>query len=125
MSRMAGGIKIEKGMVRPARFERTTACLEGRCSIQLSYGRNHDHTTGGAPTAQAGMFVIARHEIALQPGLALWEAFHDPKDGKVKLDGENAIEFPKLPEFHQVTLKVLRWEEKDKRFVIKEAELVT
>jgi hypothetical protein len=27
-------------MVRPARFERTTACLEGRCSIQLSYGRN-------------------------------------------------------------------------------------
>jgi hypothetical protein len=72
-----------------------------------------------------GMFVIARHEIALQPGMAVWEAFHDPKDGKVKLDGENVIEFPKLPDFQQVTLKVLRWEEKDKRFVIKEAELVT
>ena len=27
-------------MVRPARFERATTCLEGRCSIQLSYGRN-------------------------------------------------------------------------------------
>lgn len=26
-------------MVRLARFERTTACLEGRCSIQLSYRR--------------------------------------------------------------------------------------
>ena len=26
-------------MVRPARFERATICLEGRCSIQLSYGR--------------------------------------------------------------------------------------
>ena len=50
-----------------------------------------------------GMFVIARHELALQPGLAVWEAFHDPKDGKVKLDGENVIEFPKLPEFKQVT----------------------
>ena len=71
-----------------------------------------------------GVFVIVRNEIALQPGLALWEAFHDPKDGKVKLDGENVIQFPKLPDFQQVTLKVLRWEEKDKRFVIRDAELV-
>ena len=29
----------------------------------------------------------------------MWEAFHDPKDGKVKLDGDNVVEFPKLPEF--------------------------
>ena len=71
-----------------------------------------------------GVFVIVRNEIALQPGLATWEAFHDPKDGKVKLDGENVIEFPKLPDFQQVTLKVLRWEEKDKRFVFKDAEVV-
>ena len=71
-----------------------------------------------------GVFVIVRNEIALQPGLATWEAFHDPKDGKVKLDGENVIAFPKLPDFQQLTLKVLRWEEKDKRFVIKDAELV-
>ncbi len=28
--------------------------------------------------------------------LRLWEAFRDPKDGKVKLDGENVTEFPKL-----------------------------
>ena len=61
--------------------------------------------------------------LALQPGLAVWEAFHDPKDGKVKLDGDNVVTFPKLPEFQQVTLKVLRWEERDKRLVIKEAEL--
>jgi len=72
-----------------------------------------------------GVFVIARHELALQPGLAVWEAFHDPKDGKVKVDGETVTEFPKLTDFQQVTLKVLRWEEKDKRFVIKDAELVT
>jgi hypothetical protein len=26
-------------MARPARLERATLCLEGRCSIQLSYGR--------------------------------------------------------------------------------------
>ena len=71
-----------------------------------------------------GVFVIVRHELALQPGLAVWEAFHDPKDGKVKLDGENVVTFPKLPEFQQVTLKVLRWEERDKRLVIKEAQVV-
>ena len=72
-----------------------------------------------------GIFVIARHELALQPGLAVWEAFHDPKDGKVKLDGDNVIEFPKLPNLQEVTLKVLRWMEKDRWFVIKDAELVT
>ena len=72
----------------------------------------------------SGMFVCIRHELALQPGMAVCEAFHDPKDGNVKLDGENVVEFPKLPEFQQVTLKVLRWEERDKRLVIKEAEMV-
>ena len=71
-----------------------------------------------------GLFVIVRNELALQPGLAVWEAFHDPKDGKVKLDGENVVTFPKLTEFQQVTLKVLRWEERDKRLVVKDAELV-
>ena len=64
-----------------------------------------------------GVFVIVRHELALQPGLAVWEVFHDPKDGRVKLEGENVAEFPKMPEFQQVTLKVLRWEERDKRRV--------
>ena len=71
-----------------------------------------------------GVFVIARRELELQPGLAVWEAFHDPKDGKVKLDGENVVVFPKLPEFQHVTPKVLPWEERDKRLVIKEAEMV-
>ena len=54
----------------------------------------------------------------------MWEAFHDPKDGQVKLDGETVITFPKLTDFQQVTLKVLRWEERDKRLNIKDAELV-
>jgi len=36
----------------------------------------------------------------------------------VKLDGENVVTFPKLPGFQQVTLKVLRWEERDKRLVL-------
>ena len=72
----------------------------------------------------SGKVVCVRHEIALQPGMAVFEEYPDLKDGKVKLDGDNVIEFHKLPEMQQVTLKVLRWEEKDKRFIIKEAQLV-
>ena len=34
------------------------------------------------------------------------------------------VAFLKLPELQQVTLKVLRWEERDKRLVIKEAEIM-
>jgi hypothetical protein len=86
--------------------------------VMSSTAKTHKRKDG------TGVFVIVRHELALQPGLAVWEAFHDPKDGKVKLDGENVVEFPKLPEFQQVTLKVMRWEERDKRLVIKDAELV-
>jgi hypothetical protein len=72
----------------------------------------------------SGRVACERHEFGLQPGMAVWEEYHDPKDGKVKLDGENVIEFPRLPEMQQVTLKVLRWEERDKRLVIKEAQVV-
>ena len=35
-------------MVRPARLELTTLCLEGRCSIQLSYGRTLSLLVGAA-----------------------------------------------------------------------------
>ena len=37
---------------------------------------------------------------------------------------ENVVTFPKLPEFQQITVKVTHWEERDKRLVIKDAELV-
>jgi len=43
---------------------------------------------------------------------------------KVKLDGEKVVEFQKLPEMQQLTLKVLRWKERDQYLVIKEAQLV-
>lgn len=71
-----------------------------------------------------GKVVCIRHELALQPGLAVFEEYPELKDGKVKLDGDKVVEFPKLPEFQQITLKVIRWEERDKRLVIKEAEMV-
>ena len=57
--------------------------------------------------------------------MAIFEEYPDLKDGKVKLDGDKVVEFPKLPEFEQVTLKVLRWKERDKRLVIKEAQFTS
>jgi hypothetical protein len=39
-------------------------------------------------------------------------------------DGDKVVEFPRLPEMQQVTLKVLRWDERDKHLVIKEAQIV-
>jgi hypothetical protein len=71
----------------------------------------------------SGKVICIRHELALQPGLAVFEEYPEP--GKVKLEGDNVIEFHKLPEMQQVTLKVLRWAEQDKRMVIKEAIVVT
>jgi hypothetical protein len=39
-SEAAQGIETQASeMARPPRLERGTLCLEGRCSIQLSYGR--------------------------------------------------------------------------------------
>lgn len=73
----------------------------------------------------SGKVICIRHELALQPGLAVWEEYPELKDGKVKLDGDNVVEFPKLPEFQQITLKVIRWDERDKRLVIKEAQIVS
>src|SRR6476620_5650280 len=72
----------------------------------------------------SGKVICIRHEIALQPGMAVFEEYPELKDGKVKLDGDKVVEFPKLPEFQQVTLKVLRWAERDKRIIIKEAQMV-
>lgn len=72
----------------------------------------------------SGKVVCIRHELALQPGMAVFEEYPDLKDGKVKVDGDKVVEFHKLPEMQQVTLKVLRWEERDKRLVIKEGEMV-
>ena len=40
-------------MARSARFERATVCLEGRCSIQLSYERNRSSDDRKLP--QSGM----------------------------------------------------------------------
>ena len=72
----------------------------------------------------SGKIACIQHEIALQPGMAVFEEYPDLKEGKVKIEGDKVVEFHKLPEMQQITLKVLRFEERDKRLVIKEAQIV-
>jgi hypothetical protein len=44
--------------------------------------------------------------------------------GSEKCPGQNALGFPKLPEFQQLTLKALCYEERNKGLVIKQADIV-
>ena len=41
----------------------------------------------------SGKVVCIRHELALQPGMAVFEEYPDLKDGKVKLDGKRDFLF--------------------------------
>ena len=51
-------------MVRLARFERATTCLEGRCSIQLSYRRNLAETSFRFRWAQVSVGALKCAEIS-------------------------------------------------------------
>ena len=58
-----------KNVARPARIELTTHCLEGSCSIQLSYGRNLEYilpdsssTASGFGATSLGVSRIPGHE---------------------------------------------------------------
>lgn len=72
----------------------------------------------------SGKVVCVRHELALQPGMAIYERYPDMNSGQVKLEGDTVVEFPRFQEFQEVTLRVKRWAERDSRLVIKEAELI-
>src|SRR5665213_2101440 len=52
-----------------------------------------------------GTSVAVEHEIALQPGVAIWVRYFEPKtDTSVRVEGDVVVEFPKLKEFQQVTI---------------------
>lgn len=75
-----------------------------------------------------GIVVIVEHEIALQPGVVTWPRFFDPKtDNTVRVDGETVVEFPKLKEFAQVTIRAggIRSNEKTKELTIQNGELLS
>lgn len=74
-----------------------------------------------------GTSVAVEHEIALQPGVATWVRYFEPaKDNSVRVEGEVVVEFPKLKEFQQVTIRAtrVRSDEHTGQLVIKTGELV-
>jgi hypothetical protein len=75
----------------------------------------------------SGVSVVVEHEIALQPGVAVWQRYFDPKkDPGVRVEGENVAEFPKLKEFQQVRIRAakIRTDEHSGQIVIKGGELL-
>jgi hypothetical protein len=75
----------------------------------------------------SGVSVVVEHEIALQPGVAVWQRYFDPKkDAGVRVEGDNVTEFPKLKEFQQVKIRAakIRTDEHTGQTVIKGGELL-
>ncbi len=72
----------------------------------------------------SGIVVKVQHEIATQPGVVLFEQYLNPKETtEVKVEGEKVITYPRLPDFHNLTLKVLRYRmNTDEKLVITGAE---
>ena len=73
---------------------------------------------------KSGITVRVTHEMALQPGIAKWEEFQEPKVGEIEVQEGEVTLFPKLPEFKPVTLKVGRVREFNGTISLSNAELI-
>lgn len=73
---------------------------------------------------KSGITVRVTHEMALQPGIAKWEEFHEPKLGLIEVQDGEVTKFPKLPEFKPVTLKVGKVREFNGTISLSNAELI-
>ena len=74
-----------------------------------------------------GTSVAVEHEIALQPGVAIWVRYYEPaKDNLVRVEGEEVVEYPKLKEFQTVTIRAtrIRSDEHTGQLVIRAGELL-
>lgn len=67
------------------------------------------------------------YEIALQPGVAIWVKYFEPKtDNSVRVEGETVVEFPKLEESQQVTIRAsrIKSDENTGQLVIRSGDLI-
>ena len=75
----------------------------------------------------SGMLVVVEREIALQPDVAVWQCYFDPKkDVGVRVEGEVVKEFPKIKEFTAVAIRAtkVRTDEHTGQVTIKGGELI-
>lgn len=71
---------------------------------------------------KSGQFVSVSHEIALRPGVAVWQRTFNLNDVGIKIDGETVLEFPKLKELQPIGLRLKRFEGNADKFRIYDAE---
>ena len=61
-----------------------------------------------------GILALVKHELALQPGLAVLERFLDPKENpQVEITGDEVTKYPKLKDFEAVSVKATRIQERN------------
>lgn len=70
--------------------------------------------------------VAVTHEIALQPGVAVWNKYIEFDDPSVKVVGEEVTQFPKMKEFQRVELRLNRFRvDEGRRIIIQDADLLS
>jgi hypothetical protein len=71
---------------------------------------------------KSGQFVSVTHEIALQPGVAVYQKTYNLGDAGIKVIDEKVTEFPKLKEFQPISLKLNRYKGESDKLAIYDAD---
>ncbi len=73
----------------------------------------------------SGTVVKVQHEIATQPGVVVFEQYLSPKESlDVKVEDGKVTAFPRLEQFKELTLKVVRYRMANDQLVVTVAEEV-
>lgn len=73
---------------------------------------------------KSGIAIRVTHELALQPGIAKWEEYHEPKVGHIEVQDGEVTKFPRLEEFKPIVLKVGRVREFNGTVSLSNAEVI-
>jgi hypothetical protein len=69
--------------------------------------------------------VKVAHEIAIEPGIVKLERIFDAKAAEVKVDGDTVVDFPRLPHYEPIALRVLAHRIFREDFIVTKAEILT
>ncbi len=74
----------------------------------------------------SGMLVKVSHEIALQPGVAIWERYFSPgTDLEVRVGSDGKVlSFPTLEEFKPISIRVERFKLDADKLVVTQALVI-
>ena len=73
----------------------------------------------------SGSSVVVTHEIGTKPGLLKWVDYLETNDPRLKIQGEEVIEFPKYEELKEIQIKVHSIQADKGHITVKSAEIVT